>query len=130
MRISSHCNDPAESDSQYGCISLILIACAVTSTVLALLFVGFLAWRQSVKDHRARRAARQQDIDLEERAFSANAFVRTESMGSEVSAPPSYHSMQDDVMVVSAPTEGKYEEKRGGIEGRVPGSETGKTSEG
>ena len=38
--------------------------------------------------------------------------------------------MQDDVMVVSAPTEGMYEEKRGEIEGRVPGSETGKTSEG
>ena len=46
-------------------------------------------------------------------------------MGSEVSAPPSYHSMQDDVMVVSAPTEGTvavYDEKMGVIVGRVQGS--------
>ena len=121
MRVSSHCNDPTESDSQFGCISFIIIASVVTSTVLALVLVGILAWRQRSIDARARRRARQQDIDLEERAFSAHAFTRTDSVASDLGAPPSYHSRHedDDVMVVSAPIEETvpaYEEKNGGFE--------------
>ena len=128
MRISSHCNDPTESDSQFGCISLIAIATVVTATVLAFVLIGFLAWRQRRKDRRAHRAARLQNIDLE-RAFSANAFTRTDSMASEIGAPPSYHSTRDDdVLFVSAPAEGTlplYEEKRGDVGGRVQGLASG-----
>ena len=122
MRISSNCNVPTESDSQLGCINLIFIVCAITSTALALIAIGLLAWRQSTKDDRAHQStARQQDIDLEERAFSANAVARTDSIASRVSgAPPSYHSRKEDDVIfdsegAAAPA---YEERARRFEGR------------